>query len=145
MPINRGLKFNDLASPCQPLGPELLITHIYFTLVVINFTPFVFLFAPSSPASSSLGLCSMARFLSGLACGLALAQSIGAAVIDQELDEGIPDTGLDTSSWTTGVLPNISDLFTLNDFQIAAKNTMAPGDYAQYRTGTLDETSMKAL
>lgn len=87
----------------------------------------------------------MARFLPGLACGLALVQSIGAVVIDQELDEGIPDTGLDTSSWTTGVLPNISDLFTLNDFQIAAKNTMAPGDYAQYRTGTLDETSMKAL
>lgn len=85
----------------------------------------------------------MARLLSGLACGLALAQSIGAVFIDQELNEGIPDTGLDTSSWTAGALPNISDMFTLNDFQIAAKNTMSAKDYAQYRTGTLDETSMK--
>jgi hypothetical protein len=87
----------------------------------------------------------MFPFLSGLVCGLALAQSVHAVVIDEEVNEGIPSTGLDTSNWTAGVLPPIADMFTLNDFQIAAKNALSPADYAQYRTGTLDETSMKSL
>jgi hypothetical protein len=65
----------------------------------------------------------MFPFLSGLVCGLALAQSVHAVVIDEE----------------------VNDMFTLNDFQIAAKNALSPADYAQYRTGTLDETSMKSL
>lgn len=87
----------------------------------------------------------MFPFLSGLVCGLALAQSVHAVDLDQEVNEGIPATGLDTSNWTTGVLPDIADMFTLNDFQIAAKNALSPRDYTQYRTGTLDETSINAL
>jgi len=87
----------------------------------------------------------MLPFLSGLIYGLALAQSVRAVVIDEEVDQGIPPTGLDTSKWTTGVLPPLEDMFTVNDFQIAAKNALSPSDYAQYRTGTLDETSMVAL
>ncbi|KAH8196254.1 hypothetical protein TruAng_009579 [Truncatella angustata] len=83
----------------------------------------------------------MFRVFSGVACGLALAQSVSAAVIDQEVSQGIPDTGLDTSSWTTGTLPNISDMITLNDFQIAAKNYLSARYYTQYRTGALDETT----
>lgn len=62
-----------------------------------------------------------------------------AVVIDME---GLPDTGLDTSSWTTGTLPPIADCVDLNDLQIAAKNTLAPADYAYYRTAALDEISM---
>lgn len=81
------------------------------------------------------------RFLSGLACGLALVNSIYAVDLDQEVDEGIPDTGLDTSSWTAGQLPDIDDMITLNDFQIAAKNFLSAKYYTQYRTGALDETS----
>jgi hypothetical protein len=53
-----------------------------------------------------------------------------AAVIDQELDEGIADTGLDTTPWTLGRAPPLTDMWTVNDFQIAAKNTMAARDYA---------------
>lgn len=83
----------------------------------------------------------MVRLLSSLACGLALAQSVCAADIDQETSQGIPDTGLDTSSWTTGQLPDIDDMITLNDFQIAAKNYLSAKYYTQYRTGALDETS----
>jgi isopentenyl diphosphate isomerase/L-lactate dehydrogenase-like FMN-dependent dehydrogenase len=62
-----------------------------------------------------------------------------AAVIDQELDEGIADTGLDVGPWTIGTAPPIASMITVNDFQIAAKNTLAPRDYAYYRTGALDE------
>jgi hypothetical protein len=29
----------------------------------------------------------------------------------------------------------------VNDFQMAAKNFLSPQDYAEYRTGALDETS----
>lgn len=87
----------------------------------------------------------MLRFLSGLACGLALARSVIAVDLDQEVDEGIPDTGLDTSTWTAGELPDIDDMITLNDFQIAAKNYLSPRYYTQYRTGALDETSRSSL
>lgn len=64
-----------------------------------------------------------------------------AADVDQELDEGIADTGLDTGPWTTGQVPPIGDMITVNDFQIAAKNALAAKDYAYYRTAALDETS----
>ncbi|KAH6645342.1 FMN-dependent alpha-hydroxy acid dehydrogenase [Truncatella angustata] len=85
----------------------------------------------------------MFPILSGLVCGLALTQSVHAVDIDQEANEGIPATGLDTTNWTTGVLPDLAEMFTLNDFQIAAKNVLSPRDYTQYRTGTLDETTYK--
>jgi len=83
----------------------------------------------------------MVRLISGLACGLALAQSVFAVVLDQEVSQGIPDTGLDTSNWTTGTLPKIGDMVTLNDFQIAAKNFLSAKYYTQYRTAALDETT----
>jgi hypothetical protein len=85
----------------------------------------------------------MSRLLHGLACGLALAHSVYAVDLDQEVTEGIPDTGLDTSSWTTGVLPDLADMISVNDFQMAAKNFMSAKYYTQYRTGALDETSKK--
>lgn len=62
-----------------------------------------------------------------------------AVTIDRE---GLPDTGLDTSSWTTGDAPPITSLVDINDIQIAAKNTLAPSDYAYYRAAALDEISM---
>ncbi|KAI0155638.1 FMN-dependent alpha-hydroxy acid dehydrogenase [Pestalotiopsis sp. NC0098] len=83
----------------------------------------------------------MVRFLSSLASGLALARSVYAVDIDQEVSEGIPDTGLDTSSWTAGELPDIDEMVTVNDFQIAAKNFLSGKYYTQYRTGALDETT----
>lgn len=67
-----------------------------------------------------------------------LAGSAAAVTIDME---GLPDTGLDTSSWTTGTLPPISDCVDINDLQIAAKNTLSPANYAYYRTAALDEIS----
>jgi isopentenyl diphosphate isomerase/L-lactate dehydrogenase-like FMN-dependent dehydrogenase len=79
----------------------------------------------------------MVSSLAILAFGLFAAAQ--AAVIDQELDEGIADTGLNTGPWTTGTVPPLTDMITVNDFQIAAKNSLAPRDYAYYRTGALDE------
>lgn len=73
--------------------------------------------------------------------GLGLFGIAMAVKIDME---GLPDTGLDTSSWTTGVLPDIDDCVDLNDLQIAAKNTLSAKDYAYYRTAALDEISMRA-
>ncbi|RYO90032.1 hypothetical protein DL764_008500 [Monosporascus ibericus] len=70
---------------------------------------------------------------------LGLSKVAYAAVIDQELDEGIPDTGLDTGPWTAGQVPPIAQMITANDFQIAAKNSMRARDYAYFRTGVLDE------
>nr|POE46171.1 cytochrome b2, mitochondrial [Quercus suber] len=74
---------------------------------------------------------------------LALSSAVGviAATIDME---GLPDTGLDTSSWTTGNLPSINDMVDLNDMQIAAKNTLSPANYAYYRTAALDEITYMA-
>lgn len=62
-----------------------------------------------------------------------------AVIIDME---GLPDTGLDTSSWETGTAPPIANLVDINDMQIAAKNTLDPRDYAYYRAAALDEISM---
>lgn len=76
-------------------------------------------------------------------CTLAVGLAVGAlaAVIDME---GLPDTGLDTSGWTTGTLPSINDVVDLNDMQIAAKNTLSPSSYAYYRTAALDEITYNA-
>ncbi|KAJ7231325.1 FMN-dependent alpha-hydroxy acid dehydrogenase [Mycena rebaudengoi] len=64
-----------------------------------------------------------------------------AATIDME---GLPDTGLDTSGWTAGVLPSLSDIWDLNDIQIAAKNVLSEKYYASYRTGALNECTYQA-
>ncbi len=79
------------------------------------------------------------RSLAILALGLSAAAY--AAVVDQELDEGIADTGLDTGPWTAGQVPPLEDMITVNDFQIAAKNALSGRNYAYYRTAALDETS----
>jgi hypothetical protein len=52
-----------------------------------------------------------------------------AVTIDME---GLPDTGLDTSNWTTGVLPPLEDIWDLNDMQIAAKNVLSGKFYGQF-------------
>ena len=70
-----------------------------------------------------------------------LFSQVQSADIDQEVNEGIADTGLNTSTWVAGKAPPISDMITVNDFQIAAKNTLSPYYYAYYRTAALDETS----
>jgi hypothetical protein len=49
-----------------------------------------------------------------------------AVHIDQE---GLPNTGLNTSTWQIGQLPPLDDIFDLNDMQIAAKNTLSPKSY----------------
>ena len=77
--------------------------------------------------------------------GLSLAFCAVATTVAVQIDtEGLPDTGLDTSSWQTGVAPSIDDLVDLNDFQIAAKNTLSTRHYAYYRTAALDEITYKA-
>lgn len=82
------------------------------------------------------------RMLGSLALlALGLSGVAFAADVDQELDEGIADTGLDTTPWTTGEVPPIADMITVNDFQIAAKNSLTARNYAYYRTAALDETS----
>jgi len=78
----------------------------------------------------------MRSFVALIALGLT---AVRASVVDQELDEGIPDTGLSTAAWTTGTVPPLTDMWTVNDFQIAAKNAMSAQNYAYYRTAALDE------
>lgn len=76
---------------------------------------------------------------------LSLALSAVCSTVAVDIDmEGLPDTGLDTSSWETGVAPPIDDLVDLNDFQIAAKNTLSGKHYAYYRTAALDEITYNA-
>ncbi|KAJ7735386.1 FMN-dependent alpha-hydroxy acid dehydrogenase [Mycena maculata] len=70
-----------------------------------------------------------------------LLQPAVAVYIDME---GLPDTGLNTSSWVTGVLPPLDDLWDTNDFQIAAKNVLSGAYYADYRTGALNEYTYQA-
>ncbi|CAK5266363.1 unnamed protein product [Mycena citricolor] len=71
----------------------------------------------------------------------ALSSTVSAVVIDTE---GLPDTGLDTSNWTTGVAPPLATIFDLNDIQIAAKNTLSPKHYAEFRTGALNDWTYQA-
>lgn len=78
------------------------------------------------------------RFHTTALYAVGLAGGAMAVTIDME---GLPDTGLDTSSWSTGSLPPIADCVDLNDLQIAAKNTLSDADYAYYRTAALDEIS----
>lgn len=73
---------------------------------------------------------------------LAIASGLFAVAQAVTIDmEGLPDTGLDTSSWETGTAPPIASLVDINDMQIAAKNTLDPRDYAYYRAAALDEIS----
>jgi hypothetical protein len=58
---------------------------------------------------------------------LAISVSLGA-VIDTE---GLPDTGLSTSSWVTGRAPPLEDIFNLHDIQLAAKNTLSKTSYGE--------------
>ncbi|KAI5367632.1 putative FMN-dependent dehydrogenase, alpha-hydroxy acid dehydrogenase, FMN-dependent [Septoria linicola] len=67
--------------------------------------------------------------------------AIGLAACADIDTEGLPDTGLDTSDWTTGELPPIDDIVNLHDIQIAAKNTLSGKNYAYYRTSALDEVT----
>ncbi|KDN38114.1 hypothetical protein RSAG8_09710, partial [Rhizoctonia solani AG-8 WAC10335] len=80
-----------------------------------------------------------------LICGTiaaALYSSFAAAVV---LDtEGLPDSGLDTSSWVAGTKPPLSDIFNLHDMQLAVKNYLGKTEYAYIRTGSLDELSYHA-
>lgn len=76
-----------------------------------------------------------------LASGLAIAAPTLAAL---DLLENLPDTGLDTSSWTQGQAPSIDGLVSANDFQMAAKNTLSARNYAYYRTAALDEIGYNA-
>ncbi|KAF7350294.1 FMN-dependent alpha-hydroxy acid dehydrogenase [Mycena venus] len=78
-------------------------------------------------------------FVLSLLCPL--LQPVLAVTIDME---GLPDTGLDTSSWTTGVLPPLEDIWDLNDMQIAAKNVLSGKFYASYRTAALNEYTYQA-
>ncbi|THV70363.1 FMN-dependent alpha-hydroxy acid dehydrogenase [Aureobasidium pullulans] len=76
---------------------------------------------------------------------LSLALCAVSTTVAVQLDtEGLPDTGLDTSSWQTGVAPPIDDLVDANDFQIAAKNALSDRHYAYYRTAALDEITYNA-
>lgn len=72
---------------------------------------------------------------------LGLGPTAHAVTIDME---GLPDTGLDTSSWETGTAPPIASLVDVNDMQIAAKNTLDARDYAYYRAAALDEITYQA-
>ena len=75
---------------------------------------------------------------------LSLALCAATTLAVQIDTEGLPDTGLDTSAWTTGTLPPIEDLVDANDFQIAAKNVLSDKNYAYYRTAALDEITYNA-
>ncbi|KXT04492.1 hypothetical protein AC578_8696 [Pseudocercospora eumusae] len=78
------------------------------------------------------------RFLPFIAASTGIAS---CADIDME---GLPNTGLDTSDWTTGEAPPLSDLVNLDDIQIAAKNALSAKAYAYYRTAALDEVTYNA-
>lgn len=57
---------------------------------------------------------------------LALSIALFGRAIAADIDtEGLPDTGLNTSTWVTGQLPPLDDIFDLNDMQIAAKNVLS--------------------
>lgn len=70
-----------------------------------------------------------------------LLSLVRAADLDKEFFLGIPETGLNVAPWTLRTLPPIADMVSVNDFQIAAKDYLAPADYAYYRTASLDETT----
>ncbi|KAJ7686173.1 FMN-dependent alpha-hydroxy acid dehydrogenase [Mycena rosella] len=76
---------------------------------------------------------------------LSLLSSVLQPALAVTIDtEGLPDTGLDTSSWTAGVLPPLEDIWDLNDMQIAAKNVLSGKYYASYRTAALNEYTYQA-
>jgi hypothetical protein len=53
-----------------------------------------------------------------------------AVVLDTE---GLPDSGLNTSSWVTGVKPPLTDIFNLHDMQLAVKNYLGVTQYGERR------------
>ncbi|KAF8706066.1 FMN-dependent alpha-hydroxy acid dehydrogenase, partial [Rhizoctonia solani] len=82
------------------------------------------------------------NYLVNGAVAAALYSSLIAAVV---LDtEGLPDSGLNTSSWVTGVRPPLADIYNLHDMQLAVKNYLGTTQYAYIRTGSLDELTYHA-
>ncbi|KAF8757249.1 FMN-dependent alpha-hydroxy acid dehydrogenase [Rhizoctonia solani] len=82
------------------------------------------------------------NYLVNSAVAAALYSSLTAAVV---LDtEGLPDSGLNTSSWVTGVRPPLADIYNLHDMQLAVKNYLGTTQYAYIRTGSLDELTYHA-
>ncbi|KAF7321683.1 FMN-dependent alpha-hydroxy acid dehydrogenase [Mycena kentingensis (nom. inval.)] len=79
--------------------------------------------------------------LSTLAILFVVLQASLAVMIDME---GLPDTGLNTSTWNKGQLPPLENMYDLNDMQIAAKNVLSERFYASYRTGALNEYTYQA-
>ncbi|KAH7108112.1 FMN-dependent alpha-hydroxy acid dehydrogenase [Auriculariales sp. MPI-PUGE-AT-0066] len=66
---------------------------------------------------------------------------VGAVVLDTE---GLPDSGLDTSSWVAGEKPPLTDIYNLHDMQLASKNYLGKKEYSYIRTGVLDEYTYHA-
>ncbi|KAH7339929.1 FMN-dependent alpha-hydroxy acid dehydrogenase [Rhizoctonia solani] len=64
-----------------------------------------------------------------------------AVVLDTE---GLPDSGLNVSSWVAGAKPPLTDMFNLHDMQLAVKNYLGETQYAYIRTGSLDEITYHA-
>jgi hypothetical protein len=56
------------------------------------------------------------------------SQGARAVVLDTE---GLPDSGLNTSSWVTGVKPPLTDIFNLHDMQLAVKNYLGDTEYGR--------------
>ena len=52
--------------------------------------------------------------------------------------EFLPYSGLDAADWTPGQVPDLDSVVDLNDFQLAAKNTLSAIDYVWYRTHATD-------
>lgn len=96
------------------------------SLVDIPYTPFAMF---SQILLSVLGLVML-----GVQCAFSVT-------IDRE---GLPDTGLDTSDWVANELPPLEDMWDLNDFQIAAKNTLSARFYTSYRTAALNEVTYQS-
>lgn len=57
----------------------------------------------------------------------------------------VPDTGIDDvlGNLTVGTLPNITDMYGLNDFQFAAQNYLPIVNYTYYRNGAGGEFSYR--
>ncbi|QRV79057.1 FMN-dependent alpha-hydroxy acid dehydrogenase [Ceratobasidium sp. AG-Ba] len=78
---------------------------------------------------------------SGALTSLIYSLGVNAVVLDTE---GLPDSGLNTTTWVTGVKPPLTDIFNLHDMQLAVKNYLGNREYAYIRTGALDEITYHA-
>ncbi|KAF8750697.1 FMN-dependent alpha-hydroxy acid dehydrogenase [Rhizoctonia solani] len=90
--------------------------------------------------SSSINMRSTLFALSSIAFTFSVPFT-AAVVLDTE---GLPDSGLNTSSWVTGVKPPLSSIYNLHDMQLAVKNYLGETQYAYIRTGSLDELTYHA-